>query len=411
MHCSGLSWMPPDATTTGAGTTGRMQRFVTALLTAEGALIEPVESDALEVLSPPNVQTALNLREVDRLGFGATPSPGVRRVGLEGDWLDRFGRLLGERGRSTRRVLAGEPRRPGSPERMLEQQLVLDNATYRLLDVAPAWTRYLVLDFRFSATSDEKRDGLLRLGINLATGALPDTVLERVLPELDAQATDPELPHDAVLPPSWDASRLQDLVARAVPSRLDVALASFVKGLRRRFERDRQRLYSYHNELYREASGRTAGLPAEDPARKRDALRAEAAGRGVPGHAGRLDPPIRDKRRGGMGANAGVGHAGAAHGRADSPAQGRAARALGLEPLGTPAGKPGLRSHRRHGTPQARLRRGAASRVNRWLGPLPYLRQAVLPRMPLHRSLPEMRDPCHAQNCAGPLIDLLSRRG
>ncbi|MGI4809741.1 MAG: hypothetical protein ACRYF2_16720, partial [Janthinobacterium lividum] len=145
--------------------------------------------------------------------------------------------------------------------------------------VAPAWTRYLVLDFRFSATSDEKRDGLLRLGINLATGALPDTVLERVLPELDAQATDPELPHDAVLPPSWDASRLQDLVARAVPSRLDVALASFVKGLRRRFERDRERLYSYHNELYREASGRTAGLPAEDPARKRDALRAEAAGR------------------------------------------------------------------------------------------------------------------------------------
>lgn len=271
--------MPPDVTTTGAGTTGRMQRFVTALLIAEGALIEPVESDALEVLSPPNVQTALNLREVDRLGFGATPSPGVRRVGLEGDWLDRFGRLLGERGRSTRRVLAGEPRRPGSPERMLEQQLVLDNATYRLLDVAPAWTRYLVLDFRFSATSDEKRDGLLRLGINLATGALPDTVLERVLPELDAQATDPELPHDAVLPPSWDASRLQDLVARAVPSRLDVALASFVKGLRRRFERDRERLYSYHNELYREASGRTAGLPAEDPARKRDALRAEAAGR------------------------------------------------------------------------------------------------------------------------------------
>ena len=188
--------MPPDAfATDGEGATeGRMQRFVAALLTAKGALVEPVEPEGLDVLLPGSVQGALELAEVDRLGFGPVQPPGARRVGLEGDWLDRFGRLLGEQGRSARRVLVPELRSLGSPERLLEQQLVLDNATYRLLGVQPAWTRYLLLDFRFSATSDEKRDGVLQLGINLGTGALPDAVLARVLPELNAQADDPAGP-------------------------------------------------------------------------------------------------------------------------------------------------------------------------------------------------------------------------
>ena len=60
---------------------------------------------------------------------------------------------------------------------MLGHELVLDNATFRLLGVTPAWTRYLVMDFRASAVSDDKRDFIPRLGVNLATGALPDAVI------------------------------------------------------------------------------------------------------------------------------------------------------------------------------------------------------------------------------------------
>ena len=107
--------------------------------------------------------------------------PPVRtRVGIESDWLERFGRLLGQHGRCARLVLHSDARAPSDPQRVLEHALVLDNATFRLLDVVPAWTRYVVLDFRYSAVSDEKRDGVLRLGVNLATGALPDAVLEQM---------------------------------------------------------------------------------------------------------------------------------------------------------------------------------------------------------------------------------------
>jgi hypothetical protein len=77
-------------------------------------------------------------------------------------WIEQLRAALGRR-------LSGAPiiadaalsEYPGHPELLM-------------LEVSPAWTRYLIFDFRFAALSDEKRDGILRLGVNLATGALFD---------------------------------------------------------------------------------------------------------------------------------------------------------------------------------------------------------------------------------------------
>ena len=283
--------MPPEA---GALTPepqgqGRMQGFVADLLRHEGALVEAIEPEGLEVLAPPPVQQALRLGELSRLGFGGALPPGAQRMGLEGDWLDRFAQVLGPQGRWTRRILSAPPRAPGDSEAVLGQELVLDNATFRLLDVSPAWTRYLLLDFRISAVSDDKRDLTLRLGVNLATGALPDAVLAALAPMLDAPASgeaaldgggaDPVLPDDARLPAPWDRARLLGLVARALPPRIGTALAPFVKGLRRRFVRDGDRLHAYHNDLHREAVRRALALPDDDVRRRREEQRAEAIGR------------------------------------------------------------------------------------------------------------------------------------
>jgi hypothetical protein len=216
--------MPPEM--------GRMQGFVADLLTQQGALVELIEPEGLEVLASPPVQQALGVTELSRLGFGATLPAGAARVGIESDWLDRFGRLLGERGRCARRVLRPDDRAPSDPQRILEHALVLDNATFRLLDVSPAWTRYVILDFRFSAVSDEKRDGMVRLGVNLATGALPDAVLEQIALRLVADGADALVPDDVDLPPVWERGRLLDLVNRALHPRLDTALRGSAAALR-----------------------------------------------------------------------------------------------------------------------------------------------------------------------------------
>src|ERR1700750_2992022 len=132
------------------------------------------------------------------------------------------------------RVMAADTRAPGDPERALAHELVLDNATFRRQGLAPAWTRYLVMDFRASAVSDDKRDLIVRLGVNLATGSLPDAVLMALGPMLDRVPWDeddteqPSAPQVA-LPPLWDHARLASLVQRALPPRLEAALQPFVK--------------------------------------------------------------------------------------------------------------------------------------------------------------------------------------
>ncbi|MCI0408888.1 MAG: hypothetical protein L0191_10040, partial [Acidobacteria bacterium] len=65
---------------------------------------------------------------------------GARRVTLESEWMERLASLLGERGRSLRRVLPLDNPSPSSPERVLHHGLELLNAVYRLQALSPAWT-------------------------------------------------------------------------------------------------------------------------------------------------------------------------------------------------------------------------------------------------------------------------------
>ena len=254
---------------------GRMQRFVAALLTEDGALVEPLGPDGLDVLAPPPLQQALGVGEFCRFGFGTALPTGAQRVGIESDWLARFARVVGERGRWHRRVLNPGARKIPDAEQLLERELALENATFRLINAAPAWTRYLVLDFRFTAVSDEKREGTQRLAINLATGAMPEAMLDRLTPWLE-EGEDDALPADATLPADWERARVIERVRRALPWRVEAALAPFVAGLRRRLARDLDRLHAYHNDLYQEASQRLARLAAGDAGQQRERLRLAA---------------------------------------------------------------------------------------------------------------------------------------
>jgi hypothetical protein len=254
---------------------GRMQRFVAALLEQSGALVDHLDRDGLEVMLPPPLQQALGLGEISRLGFGATLPEGAKRVGIENEWLGRFDRVMGERGRWSRRVLAQAGRKAPDAERLLDQELGLENATFRLLDVAPAWTRYLVLEFRFTALSDEKREGTQRLAINLATGAMPD----RLAPWLDEADDDADVPVEAALPAVWERDRIVERVQRALPWRVEATLQPFVKALHRRLARDQDRLHTYYNDLHREALQRAAPPASDATGAQRAASRAASIAR------------------------------------------------------------------------------------------------------------------------------------
>jgi hypothetical protein len=254
----------------------RLQAFAADLLKREGALVEAIDPEGIEVLAPESLQRALGIPDLCRLGFGATLPEGAQRVGIETDWLDRFARVIGDRGRCATRV--ARPSNPplGGIERLLEHELALPNATYRLRGVAVAWTRYLILDFRFTAVSDEKREGLVKLGVNLATAAILDGMLERLLMRLETEPADASLPKGVDLPHPWARERVLDLVRRSLPARLTHQLDPFARSLERRLARDEARLYVYHDRLFQDVMGRMAAMAQSNDRRRREQERREA---------------------------------------------------------------------------------------------------------------------------------------
>src|SRR4030088_1465388 len=119
-----------------------LRDFVADMLESQGAIVELVEPEGLEVLAPKPVRAAMGWPEFARLGFGATLPAGAMPIGLEGDWLHRLRALPRERRRLGERqlVVADKVAAPSDPERLLDRAFDLPNAVWRLHDAKPTWT-------------------------------------------------------------------------------------------------------------------------------------------------------------------------------------------------------------------------------------------------------------------------------
>ena len=265
---------------------GALREFVADMLESEGAVVEPVEPDGLEVLAPEPVRAAIGWPEFAQLGFGATLPAGAIPIGLEGDWLGRIGALLGERGRLAERqlVTANDVAAPSDPQRLLDRALNLPNAVWRLHGAKPTWTRCLLLAFRYTAMSDEKREGLIWFGFNQGTGAvIDDDLLARLrkllVSEVDWHAPESHTRHAAGA--VWDATALAGRIRPLVEHHVRRDLEPFLSAMRRRLDRDRGRIYEYHDDLRRTAQMKLAALGASsgekvEADRKRETMRIAA---------------------------------------------------------------------------------------------------------------------------------------
>ena len=244
---------------------GALRDFVADVLEIEGAAVEPVGPDGLDVVASSELRAAMGWPELARLGFGTAQPADAMPIGFEGDWLDRFGALLGERGRWAERalVLASPVSPPADPERLLDHVFDLPNAVWRCRGAAPAWARCLLLAFRYTAVSDERRDGLIWLGFNQSTGAVLNDFLPRLHPLLLAadgewRAPNGEMRHSAG--PSWDAATLRARISLLLEHTVRRELEPFLRAMRRRLDRDRARVHEYHNDLRLTALKRLAAL-------------------------------------------------------------------------------------------------------------------------------------------------------
>lgn len=229
-----------------------LQPFVADLLERRGAVIEWLEPDRLEVLAPAALQRQLGWPEFAHLNFGTQRSEGTIAIGLEGDWLERFGALLADQGRWSERELRPSALLPppSDPERVLDRALDLPNAVWRLQGISATWTRCLMLVFRFTATSDEKREGLVSLGFNLATGAVINDILAKLQPALaEPEWHVPAAATKHTAGAGWSQTRLASRLHPLLDGVVRENVEPFLRAMRRRLERDRNRVHAYHDGL------------------------------------------------------------------------------------------------------------------------------------------------------------------
>lgn len=232
-----------------------LREFVAHLMESSGALVDPIEPAGLEFVAPPELCRVLQLPEVGRLGFDGKTPANAERVSLESDWLERLGQVLGQRGRFRQRILSPSVSPPADAEKLLERSLSLQNAVFRFRRVVPAWTRYSILTFRYAAISDERREGLLFLGLNLSNGSALDDFLPPLLEALSARQNESDVDEPEGLPeypPSW----LRMAVEKGLQLRLIRNLAPFLSSMQRRLERDMARVYGYYTDLRQESLNR-----------------------------------------------------------------------------------------------------------------------------------------------------------
>jgi hypothetical protein len=238
---------------------GDLATLAQEYLISRGALVErydEADSSLVEALLAPELSQALNLGEHVVLAEGAT-RPGAARLAYGTELLERF--------------VTGACHLTPLAFAMLEEPLssghnVADiaikkmtglNCVLRSVDAGckEGWVGYLVVDYRYAANADERREGLVRVVINEETGAhiaaLRDLDNHPALrPGLDGAL--PTLETDAVLARAANAARRE---ARA-------AIESFGSSVVRRHLRDRARLRAYFSALENEMRGQLERLRA-----------------------------------------------------------------------------------------------------------------------------------------------------
>jgi len=238
-----------------------LRELLARTLAAEGALVEPIEPEGLEIVAPPHLQQALALPEWSRVGFGPELPVQATRVSFESDWAERLERLLGERGRLAHAILQQHPYPPPRHEfeKIVQRDFVLQNATFRLGQVEQARARYLLLVFHITASSDERREDLVYLCINESNGALADDLARPLLSSLrSVDRSEGTLRNEAAPASAWPAPQIPTLAAGLLMPKIPAQLSPFLAGMERRMARDLERLHVYHSDLRAQVTERLA---------------------------------------------------------------------------------------------------------------------------------------------------------
>lgn len=215
---------------------------VAEALELSGAAVEK-SGEYIEALIPPETATILHTNELARLYF----SPDQARqdgelVNLQSDFLDRLFALMQNTGNYAQLSLQNLYLKQ-STRQAADQRFQVLNGLGQALDAIERRLAYLQFNFKYTAVSDEKKEGLVSAIINEHTLANASDMIAPIewaeFSESSPQADLPAQPFENVYAAA----------SRAAEAVIHRELAEFHKSLNRRLQRDIGRLTEYYQSL------------------------------------------------------------------------------------------------------------------------------------------------------------------
>jgi len=220
-----------------------------------GGYAESARPDVLEAILPPAISVRLNLAEYLKFYFDPQCS-GIdgQLITYESDILETLGQIINDQAVFSQIIVPDIYLKKAGFETLLKEQINFVNVAYKLLETEEKQGSYLQLNFKYTAISEEKKEGLLALTFNEHTFSRLDNLAGKC-GQVDWVET---LSLSDNLLPAAPAVELYNRAIKQTEVILKDKLLDFQKSLNHRRLRDVKRLKDYYGDIMKEIKNKIA---------------------------------------------------------------------------------------------------------------------------------------------------------
>lgn len=230
----------------------RLFLFIKNGLETHGAIVYKSAEDLIETLMPHDLAKNMGLREDQKFSLGSAYQHNleIENISYNSENLGKFSVLIDNAGFFSSIGSKNLYLKQKGLEKLVSKKISFLNSSQRYLHKKEVYNSYLMFNFKYTAVSEEKQEGILPVLINEHTlASLPDTKEFEVGLEEDFQ---PIISTDH-LPGSLLESQPPDLIlqraSEAAKGTIRKILADFERSLSLRMKRDIERLTEYYQKI------------------------------------------------------------------------------------------------------------------------------------------------------------------
>ncbi len=258
----------------------RIFQFIKDGLESHGAIVEQIGEDLLEGLLPPLIAQKMGFREDQLFSTNSVyqHDKEVEYISYNSEVLERFSYIIEDTGLFS--AMKGPPDlylKQRGLEKLASERVSFLNATQRFLQREETQASYLLFNFKYTAISEEKQDGIIAVIINEHTLAspLPSQMLgEKFSEGVNLISSMDQIPTG--LPEPQEVDIVFQRACDVARKRIGKSMADFEKSLYRRMRRDIERLTEYYQTIIQQIQKKIEKKQLSKEEREKEEARIQA---------------------------------------------------------------------------------------------------------------------------------------